>query len=296
MQEFDRLHEKNKYNDSLFPYEMYCVNKRGMTPPGRGHMDLHWHEELQFTLVTRGTVQMQVNGHDHQLMTNEAVFINCGFLHMTKNISEDGEYVSFNFPAKLLSFFGGSRMEQDYVLPYTTNLALPVTILRQDVDWQKRVIDILWELKRAVRDTELFGREYYLSVKTAEAWYILIRELSRTAVRLSDNFLCKRQRMQKMLTFIHTYYAEPVTVPDIAASANISAGECHRCFRSLLHTTPKEYLNSYRLNKALEFLGNTELSITEIAGMAGYHFTSYFISSFKEKYGESPAQYRLKQR
>lgn len=292
MKNFNQLHETNKYDDSTFPYEMYCVNKRGITPPGRGFMDLHWHEELQFTLVTKGTVQMQVNGCSYQLASNEAIFINSGFLHMTTDISEEGEYVSFNFPAKLLSFFSGSRMEQDFVLPYTSNLALPVTVLRQEVEWQRQVIDILWELKGAFRAPELFGREYFLSVKTVEAWYILVKELSKTATKLSDGFLTKQQRMQTMLTFIHENYTEKIAVTDIAASANISAGECHRCFKNHLHTTPKEYLESYRLSKGMEYLRNTELSITEIANRTGYNFTSHFISSFKSRYGETPAKYR----
>lgn len=294
MNDFRQLHETNQYNDAMFPYEMYCVNRRGMMPPGRGYMDLHWHEELQFTLVTKGTITIQVNGCDYQLKTNEAIFINCGYLHMTTDISEDGEYVSFNFPAKLLSFFSGSRMEQEFVLPYTTNLALSVTVLKQEIAWQKNMIDILVELKDAIRNHDLFGREYFLSMKTVEIWYILIRELSKTAVRLSDSFLSKQHRIQTMLTFIHTNYAETITVADIAASANISPGECHRCFKSLLRTTPKNYLNAYRLSKSVELLNDHSLSVTDIANMTGYNFTSHFISSFRAKYGESPAKYRSK--
>lgn len=202
--------------------------------------------------------------------------------------------MSFNFPAKLLSFFSGSRMEQEFVLPYTTNLALPITVLRQEIGWQKDIIDMLGELKGAIRNRDLFGREYFLSMKTVEIWYILIRELSKTAIQLPDSFLGKQHRIQAMLTFIHANFAEPITVADIAASANISPGECHRCFKSLLRTTPKDYLNSYRLSKSVELLRDPGLSVTDIGNMTGYHFTSHFISSFKKKYGESPAKYRSK--
>lgn len=150
------------------------------------------------------------------------------------------------------------------------------------------------ELKDAIRNHDLFGREYFLSMKTVEIWYILIREISKTAVRLSDSFLCKQHRIQTMLTFIHTNYAETIAVADIAASANISPGECHRCFKSLLRTTPKNYLNAYRLSKSVELLNDFSLSVTDIANMTGYNFTSHFISSFRAKYGESPAKYRSK--
>lgn len=294
MNDFQQLHETNRYRDTLFPYEMYCVNRNGMIPPGRGYRDLHWHEELQFTLVTKGAATIQVNGDDYPLKTNEAIFINCGYLHTTTDLSEDGEYVSFNFPPKLLSFFSGSRMEQEFVLPYTTNLALSVTVLKEEIAWQKEILDLLLALKDAIRDPDLFGREYFLSMKTVEIWYILIRELSKTAVPLSDSFLSKQHRIQTMLTFIHANYADPITVADIAASANISPGECHRCFKSLLRTTPKNYLNAYRLSQSMELLNDRSLSVTEIASRTGYNFTSHFISSFRAKYGESPAKYRSK--
>lgn len=48
------LHEQNRYVDSSFPVGMYRVTKERIVPSGRGFSDLHWHEELQFTLVTHG--------------------------------------------------------------------------------------------------------------------------------------------------------------------------------------------------------------------------------------------------
>lgn len=95
-----------------------------------------------------------------------------------------------------------------------------------------------------------------------------------------------------MLTFIHANYAETLTVADIAASANISPDECHRCFKSLLRTTPKNYLNTYRLSKRVEFLRDPSLPITDIGNITGYHFTNHFIRNLKRKYGEFPAKYR----
>lgn len=97
--------------DTLFPFAMHRVTSQKMEPEGRGLYDLHWHPELQFTLVTRGSVMIRVNGIDYRLKEGEAIFINSGLLHMTWDLSENGEYIGFSFPAKLLSFFQGSRMD-----------------------------------------------------------------------------------------------------------------------------------------------------------------------------------------
>ena len=48
------LHEVNRCHDPAFPVELYQVTHAGMLPPGRGLGDFHWHEELQFTLLTAG--------------------------------------------------------------------------------------------------------------------------------------------------------------------------------------------------------------------------------------------------
>jgi len=286
------LHETNKYNDDSFPYQMYRVTKAGITPAGRGYMDLHWHEELQFTLVTKGRVTIQINGDTDTLDKGEAVFINRGLLHMTTGISDDGEYVSFNFPDKLLSFFAGSRMERDYVLPYTNNFTLPATIFRNNVTWQKEVIDCLWELKNLMQTPAVFGWEYLISLRTNQMWYLLISSLSGSVTRTSQAFIRKQQRIQTLVNYIHDHYHEDLSLGDISAAAHISAGECCRCFKSMLHTTPVEYLSDYRLAQSIELLNHSAYSVTEIAGMVGFHSASQYIRRFRNKHGKTPGEYR----
>ena len=113
------LHEINRYEDAAFPVEMYTVTKESIFPKGRGYMDLHWHEELQFTMVLGGSLQMQVDGVGYAVNTGEAIFINRNHLHITTDLTAGGKYVSFNFPDRMLGFYSGSRMEQDDVLPFT---------------------------------------------------------------------------------------------------------------------------------------------------------------------------------
>lgn len=128
--EKDNLYEVNRYADTAFPVGAYTVTREGIMPEGRGYKDLHWHEELQFTYVVNGELRIRIDGKDYLVKEKEAVFINRNLLHITTDLTEDGKYISLNFPDKILGFFPGSRMGQDYVFPYTRGYMLPAVVLK----------------------------------------------------------------------------------------------------------------------------------------------------------------------
>lgn len=128
--EKDNLYEVKRYADTAFPVGAYTVTREGIMPEGRGYKDLHWHEELQFTYVVNGELRIRIDGKDYLVKEKEAVFINRNLLHITTDLTEDGKYISLNFPDKILGFFPGSRMEQDYVFPYTRGYMLPAVVLK----------------------------------------------------------------------------------------------------------------------------------------------------------------------
>lgn len=95
-----------------------------------------------------------------------------------------------------------------------------------------------------------------------------------------------------MLSFIHENYMESILLRDIAAEANVSIGECCRCFSELVRESPNRYLLGYRISRAMEMLNRTELSVTEIALECGFHDTSHFIQYFKKKTNMTPGEFR----
>lgn len=287
----DRLHEINQYNDTAFPIGLYVVTKNHIIPKGRGHQDLHWHEELQFTLVTEGSVTVQVSDAIYRLQKGEAIFINRNLLHITSDLTDDGRYISINLPDRMLGFFPGSRMEQDYVQPYTGNYLFQAIVFKRDVEWQKKILDLLWELERMLTEKPAMF-EYDVSVKCVSIWQTMIQNLSAYVKKPDKLFLKKQERMRRMLAYIHENYMNQILLQDIANQANISVGECCRCFRSMNLQSPNQYLLQYRISRAMEFLNNTELSVTEIAMQCGFNDTSHFIQYFKKKTGMTPLEYR----
>ncbi|OME92272.1 MULTISPECIES: AraC family transcriptional regulator [Paenibacillus] len=285
------LYETIAYPDRSFPYIMYTHTLFTSVPEGRGFNDLHWHEELQITLVTKGTLVIQVNGIDHELKTGQAILINKGILHVTTQLSHDGEYVSFNFPEKLLAFHTDSTMEEKYVLPYTRSSFVSI-VITEIAEWEKRVLDMLWNMQRVFNGSKSWGWEYEISIKTVQLWFILISNLSLPQEEAPKHAKRQQERLQLMLSFIHQNYSNPITLREISDTAHLSISECTRSFKKTVHMTPYEYLIKYRIKKSCELLVSSEDTITEIARKVGFNHVNHFIQSFKKDQGKTPKGFR----
>lgn len=285
------LHETIAYPDLSFPYIMYTHTRYASIPEGRGFNDLHWHQELQITLVTKGTLVIQVNGIDHELKTGQAILINKGILHVATQLSHGGEYVSFNFPEKLLAFHAESTMEENYVLPYTRSSFVSM-VIPGHADWEKQVLDMLGDMRKVFNMKKRWGWEYEISIKTVQLWFILISNLSLPQEEAPKHAKRQQERLQLMLSFIHQHYSTPITLQEIADSAHLSISECTRSFKKTVRMTPYEYLIKYRIRKSCELLITADDTITEIARKVGFNHVNHFIQSFKKDQGKTPAGFR----
>lgn len=60
--------------------------------------------------------------------------------------------------------------------------------------------------------------------------------------------------------------------------------------------TYKELLQEKRMNQARYLLAHTKLSVNQIIALVGYENNSYFYRKFREKYGETPKDYRKREK
>lgn len=290
-----QLQEINRYKDTMFPVGIYIATKTSIFPEGRGYMDLHWHEELQFTMVTSGTVGMKVNGTDYVMEEGEAIFINRNALHIADYMTDDARYISLDVPEKLLGFFTKSRMEQDAVLPFTEDFFFGAYVFRGKTDWERKILDDLEEISGVFMSSDRSDFwEYDVSIRIAKMWLTMIRNIPHEQNQMInvDTVIKKQRRMQSMLDYIHNNYMNKILVEDIASAGMVSEAECNRCFNEVVQDSPIKYLMQYRHLRARELLVSTDMSITEVALAVGFTDTSYFIQHFRRQSGMTPKAYR----
>ncbi len=287
--------EINQYQDERFPVELYHVDETGMVPFGRGLRDFHWHDELQFTLALCGSLTLQVDARQFILQEGEAAFINARMLHAVVKLARGGGYTSLNFPDKLLSFFPGSRMETECVLPYVTGNCVPAVLLRRENKGQSAVLELLQEIHTIWKPHLTSQNKYCIATKITALWSALLPALAEQSGNTVSADLVGRQRMQAMLSFLYEHFSEDILLADLAGAANISVGECCRMFRRQLGTTPHQFLTEYRIRKSMELLSGP-MSVSEIAGHCGYHQVSNYIAKFRAMVHCTPGQYRKRKK
>lgn len=96
--------------------------------------------------------------------------------------------------------------------------------------------------------------------------------------------------VEQALAYIHEHYMERITVPDIAASLNISDRYLSRLFYQCTHTTVMEYIHSCRINQSI-MLMTKGCSLTEIAVSVGYSSQPHYTKTFKKYMGQTPREY-----
>ena len=126
-----------------------------------------------------------------------------------------------------------------------------------------------------------------------------IRSITNIAVMLGKYILLENMmkpyfipEIENAIEYIHTNLYENINIKDICAYAHVSTSVLYKYFYNYFGCTVNDYINAQRIEKSLELLKKTDLSIEVIAVRTGFSSASYFTNIFKKKMGMSPLKYR----
>jgi AraC-like DNA-binding protein len=85
-----------------------------------------------------------------------------------------------------------------------------------------------------------------------------------------------------------------ISLDDMAAAMGMGRVPFFHKIRSITAKTPAEVVRELRLKHACHLLVNTNINMSELAINVGFMTAENFINIFKEKFGMTPLEYRLK--
>ncbi|MGI6168043.1 MAG: helix-turn-helix domain-containing protein [Eubacteriales bacterium] len=111
---------------------------------------------------------------------------------------------------------------------------------------------------------------------------------------LGEIVLAKRQSsvLSEMLLWISRHYTEKITLEDMSRRFGFSKQHIIRLFKTYQKQAVIQYINKFRLQKSLEMLANTDISIGEIARSTGFANLYYYTRLYRNTYGHTPTEYR----
>jgi AraC-like DNA-binding protein len=106
--------------------------------------------------------------------------------------------------------------------------------------------------------------------------------------------LIKSKQKRRIKQFMEDNYLGSLKVTDYAYLTGRSISTFNREFKRLYDSTPNKWLIHKRLSKSKELLISTNKTVTEVSIEVGYENISHFINAYKNQYGITPKQQRIK--
>ncbi len=289
--EIDRsMKESLLYKDAAFPLEIWTDD---YTLLADHTLNCHWHHEYEYGIVLEGELDYFLNGKKLKLKEGDCVFVNSNSLHMAEQSDGCEKAVMYivAFPYTLVTNNIESTIYRKY---FNSLLGKKMSGFQVFPDSQegKNIVSVLDQLYRLAETED--GYELICLGLICQLWNATRKYMAQMDSLPLYEKLNKQdeERAKIILHYMREHFAENISVETIIDNCNISRSECFRCFKRFANKTPVEYLNEYRLAQAAKKLLETSAPITEIALDCGFSTSSYFCKLFRQKYKESPLQYR----
>lgn len=258
------------------------------------HFPKHSHNYVEFVYMYQGTTTHIIDGSEVTLKEGDLLFMN---QHAEQEILPAGEKdIAVNFmimpqffDTVLRNLDNESGSLRDFLISCLTDRDMGGNYLYFDaadiLPVQNLMENMIW-----IMLTEPQNRRT-LSQNTITLLFLtLIDQASH--IHVSDDSY-EQQLMLKLLNYIDTEY-RVASLTDFAEQEHFDIYALSRFIKKKTGRTFKDLLVEKRLRQAEYLLANTSLPVADIALSVGYENTSYFHRIFRETYGMSPREWRLK--
>lgn len=266
-----------------FPLELYLLDKNHE----RYEMSSHWHNEVEFIRIISGELNIKLNLNEYIAKKGDIVFVNPQTVHGATPIDEciyECIVMRFDFLNAMdddIRFFIDCLMNnQIYVNEYNNN---PPKLFKESVNY---LFDSMRKTSPGYKFSVTSALYNLLGAIIDNDMYTFVSENKKIPENKNIS------KLKKILTYIRENYHTQITLDDMAKAAKMSPKYFCSFFKEMTRKTPIEYLILYRIECAAKKIHRSDESITDIAYSCGFNDLSYFIKTFKNIKGVTPAKFR----
>ncbi len=253
MRMFAEIHKEPNHT---LPFVLTTVGEASAQAPILRPEGLEFH---QFIWVKEGSGCFTVEDEQFVLQAGEGLFVRANVPHSYEGNPFHTQWVTFLLDPKTLDYLG---------IPTYMRYRVPEYLERETMQ--------LFE----------FACGNSTVVSRSSAGYAFVIELFST-IREERESVADR-----IVHFLESHYAEPLTLDDIAAEAGMDRFTFCRYYKRESGMTVMEKLKQIRIAKAKRFLKYSSDSVETVGRMCGFESASYFCKLFRESVGCPPAEYR----
>jgi AraC-like DNA-binding protein len=275
----DGIHEKELFEKNSLPLRILTNQDIDFQYPP------HWHNAIELLYIEKNDFIVYVNSKKIFLKEKDIIFIPSGVIHEFQCVTTTGTRYFVNFEITELNFVGNIKS-----FPGNVRVIKPEEEgLYQAV---KKQIDRILREQQSPGPTSPF---YYVA-RLIDILILIGKNTQATyyAENLPDNKkkVLGFEKINKTFEYIEKHYKENIRLTDIANAAGFSEYYFSRIFKDITEKSFHQYLNEFRIKKAISLLDNENISISQAANESGFSSIATFDRLFKQIIGCTPQEYR----
>ena len=122
---------------------------------------------------------------------------------------------------------------------------------------------------------------------------VMVHILRNNELSIKDSSIqVKHKEMEIIQQYIRDNFSKKLTLDDLSELVNINKYYLIRLFKQQTGLSPIDYLIHVRLAEAEKLLAHSNVTVSKISDMVGFHSPSHFSKTFKESNHCTPSTYR----
>ena len=237
----------------------------------------HKHLRIEINYVKKGNCILHLENESISFSENEMMVICSNVEHTFEAGSEETTLMQLEFLPEVFSRFNSHEQEP-------ANELTPVMIFSEEIVNNVRIMRAVQCIVNEMNQKSKYY-QYLVVMYYAELLILIYRYLDEAYLPI-----CANDSLKRAILYIRQNYQSDITISDVASRTGIGERYLRKLFSRYLNLSPLDYLNQIRINKAIELLRNTEMSVKEVCFACGFQSPQYFSRIFKRQMGISPRE------
>ncbi|OLS42200.1 AraC family transcriptional regulator [Bacillus sp. MRMR6] len=258
---------------------------------------MHIHHYIEMIYVYQGECTVDIEKREIPLTEGGIIIIDKNIPHTVKDISATDIVIDIKLKQDFLSSgflsrFTNKSIISQFLIESLINKRNANNYLSFPLESRSNVVGIMDQIM-----CEYFDKDFCSNDMINAYLFILLTELIRHSNRKTshhDHTTQNGMMVFDFLKYIEDHYKE-CSLTEMAAYFRYHPNYISAVLKKATGKSFKELLQIQRLNKAAQYLSNTDLPIPDIAEEVGYSSVSFFYKKFNEVFDQTPKAYRENQ-
>ena len=259
--------------DKGFPFKLFLFEGYS----GKYIREKHWHRSIEIFAVQEGELDFILDTTHYHLGEGEFIIVNSNEVHAI-HANRPNHTIVLQIPLnQFASYFTGEQF---------------IWFSHSERTYDEQVACLIFRMYKVYR-MQTDGYDFEILSMFYQLLHILVKKYRKLDVQ--DELLKSNQQLNRLgmiKSYLKDHYMEDISLGKLAGIFGYSPSYLSKMFSQEMGESLILYITNKRIEKAKEYMKNSEISLADVAFMVGYDDYTYFSRVFKKSTGMNPRNYR----